>query len=84
MSPKEYMQQAVKSSQTIFNNAYDMAVLFQDQYEKAANTLLKQANWMSDEQQKMVDSYADAYKSGRDHFKKYADESYKQFESIFQ
>jgi hypothetical protein len=77
------MQQAVKSSQTIFNNAYDMTVLFQDQYEKAANTLLKQANWLSEEQRKAVDSYADAYKSGRNQFKKYADESYNQLATLF-
>jgi hypothetical protein len=84
MSPKEYMQQAVKSGHTIFNNTYDMAVLFQDQYEKAASTLLEQANWLSEEQQKVINSYVDAYKSGRNHFKKYADDSYKQFENLFQ
>jgi hypothetical protein len=78
------MQQAVKSGQTMFNNAYDMAVLFQDQYEKAANTVFKQANWLSEEQQKVIADYADAYKSGRDQFKKYADESYKQFANLFQ
>ncbi len=83
MSPKEYMQQALKTGYTVFNNTYEMAVMFQDQYEKAANSMLDQANWMSDEQQKAVCRYADAYKSGRDQFKTYVDESYKQFESLF-
>lgn len=84
MTPNEYMQQAVKSGQTIFNNAYDMTVLFQNQYEKAANTLLRQADWLSEEQQEVIDGYVDAYKSGRDQLKKYADESYKQFANLFQ
>lgn len=83
MSPNEYMQQAVKSSHILFNNTYDMAVLFQDQYEKAANTMLEQASWLSEEQRKMIGSYADAYKSGRENFKKYSDESYTQLESLF-
>ncbi len=83
MSPKEYMQQTLKTGYTVFNNTYEMAVMFQDQYEKAANAMLDQTNWMSDEQQKAIGRYVDTYKSGRDQFKAYVDESYKQFQSLF-
>lgn len=83
MSPKEYMQQALKTGQTVFNNSYEMGVMLQDQYEKAANAMLDQANWMSEDQQKAVGRYVDAYKSGRDQFKAYVDESYKQFENLY-
>lgn len=84
MNQKEYLQQAIQSSRLFFNNAYDLTVLLQDQYEKIATTLLDQADWLPREQRKVIDNYIDAYKTGRNHFKSYVDESYTQAENLFQ
>jgi hypothetical protein len=83
MNQKEYVPQMMKSGQTLFNNAYDLTVLLQDQYEKIARTLLDQAEWLPAENRKTIDNCADAYKTGRNQFKNYMDETYKQVENYF-
>jgi hypothetical protein len=50
--------------------------MVQDQFEKAASTMLEQASWMPGEGRKVIDNCVEAFKAGRDHFKKYVDESY--------
>jgi hypothetical protein len=77
------MQQAIQSSRLLFNNAYDLTVLLQEQYEKIASTYMDQADWLPKEQRKLIDNYVDAYKSGRNHYKSYMDESYNQAENLF-
>ncbi len=82
MKPTELLKQAIDFNQTTFQNAYDAGVLFQDQVERMATSMLDQATWMPDEGRKAIDTYVDAYKSGREQLKLYVDDSFKRAEEI--
>jgi hypothetical protein len=76
MKQTQFLKQVIEFNQTAFDNAFNATVMVQDQFEKTANTMLEQAGWMPSEGRKAIDNCVDAYKAGRDHFKKYVDESY--------
>jgi len=82
MNQSDLIKQAIAFNQTSFDSAYDATVIFQDQFEKVATSMLDQANWMPEEGRKAIDNYAEAYKSGRDQFKKYVDDGFKKAEEI--
>lgn len=83
MEQKQILKQIFDFQQTTFNNAFSATTLLQDQYERMANTFLNQAAWIPAEGRKAIDGWVDAYKSGRDNFKKYVDDSYKKAEEFF-
>jgi hypothetical protein len=82
MNQSDLFKQTISFNKTSFNSAYDATVLVQDQFEKVATSILDQAAWMPEEGRKAIDSYMDVYKSGRDQFKKYMDDSFKKAEEI--
>lgn len=82
MNPSDYIKQAIDFNKTAFSNAYDTTVMIQDQFEKTATSMLAQANWIPDEGRKALDEYTEAYKSNRDQYKSYMDESFKRAEEI--
>jgi uncharacterized protein Yka (UPF0111/DUF47 family) len=83
MNQNELMKQMVKSNQMIFDSALEASALIEDQVEKFGDVLLDQAYWLPDDGRKMVNSYRQAYKTGRDHFKNYVDASYERVEKFF-
>jgi uncharacterized protein YbcC (UPF0753/DUF2309 family) len=82
MNQSDIIKQAIDFNHTSFDSAYDATVMFQDQFEKVATSVLDQASWMPEEGRKAIDNYVTAYKSGRDQFKKYVDDSFKKAEEI--
>jgi len=82
MNQSDFIKQAINFNQTSFNSAYDATVMVQDQFEKVATSILDQASWMPEEGRKAIDNYVDVYKSGRNQFKKYMDDSFKKAEEI--
>jgi hypothetical protein len=82
MEQKQILKQILDFQQTTFNNAYSATALLQDQYERMANTILNQATWIPAEGRKAIDGWVDAYKSGRENYKKYVEDSYKKAEEL--
>lgn len=82
MNQSDFIKQAIEFNQTAFDGAYDATVMVQEQFEKAATSMLDQASWMPEEGRKAIDNYVDAYKSGRDQFKKYMDDGFKRAEAL--
>jgi polyhydroxyalkanoate synthesis regulator phasin len=82
MNQSDFIKQAIDFNHTSFDSAYDATVMLQDQLEKVATSMLDQASWIPEEGRKAIDNYVDAYKSGRDQYKKYVDESFKRAEEI--
>ena len=82
MNQSDFIKQAIDFNQTSFDSAFDATVMFQNQFEKVATSMLEQASWIPEEGRKAIDNYVDAYKSGRDQFKKYVDEGFKKAEEI--
>ncbi|MBT8342240.1 MAG: hypothetical protein HKP58_15685 [Desulfatitalea sp.] len=82
MEQRQVIKQMVEFGQTAFNNAYDANTLLQDQVERVTNTMLDQAGWLPSEGRKAITGWVTTYKTGRDNFKKFVDDSYKQVNEI--
>ncbi len=83
MEQQQIIKQMIEFGHATFNNAYNANTLFQDQIERVANTVLDQSTWIPSEGRKAIDNWAATMKTGRDNFKKYMDDSYKQVQEIF-
>lgn len=80
MDQKQMLKQIVEFNQATFNSTFNAIEMLQDQFERVAQTVMDQASWMPAEGRKAVDSWIAACKAGRDNYKSYLDESYKQAE----
>jgi hypothetical protein len=58
-------------------------VLLQDQFERIAQTAIEQASWLPAEGRKAIENWVEAYKTGRDNYKSYVDDSYQKVEKYF-
>ena len=83
MDQKQMLKQMLDFCQISFNNAYNANAMLQDQFERVAGTVLDQATWLPAEGRKAIQDWVSAYKTGRDNFKKYVDDSYKKVEEFF-
>jgi hypothetical protein len=68
---------------TTFDNTFNAMVLLQGQAETMANTILDQATWMPEEGKKAINDWVNAYKKGREDFKKVVDENFKKVDDFF-
>jgi hypothetical protein len=84
MVQNDAINRMIRFNQTLFDNAFEAGVQIQDQAEKLGNSMLEKANFLPGESRKLYDSYLDAFKAGRNNFKTYVDEGYKQAEKMFQ
>jgi hypothetical protein len=80
---KKMLKQMIEFNQATFNNAYNGIALLQDQFERVAGTVLDQATWLPAEGRKAIENWVESYKTGRENFKKYVDDSYKKVEEFF-
>lgn len=80
---KQMFKQMLEFNQTTFTNTFNAAALLQDQLERVAKTGLDQATWLPAEGRKVIENWVDAYKTGRENFKNYMDDSYKKVEEFF-
>lgn len=83
MDQKQILKQMIEFNQATFNNTYQAMVLLQDQFERIAQTAIDQANWLPAEGRKAIENWVEAYKTGRDNYKSYVDDSYKKVEKYF-
>ncbi|MFO7715809.1 hypothetical protein [Desulfosarcina sp.] len=82
MDQKQIFRQMVDFNKGAFNNAYNAMVMVQDQTETLANTMLNQATWMPEEGRKAIREWVDAFKKGREEYKKTVDEAFKKVEDF--
>lgn len=83
MDQKQMLKQMIEFNQATFNNAFNAMSLLQDQFDRVTKTVLEQATWLPAEGRKAIENWADSYKTGRESFKKYVDDSYKKVEEFF-
>jgi len=80
MDQKLAFKQMVEFNKGAFSNAYNAMVMVQGQNETLANTLLIQADWLPEEGKKAVKDWVEAFKKGREEYKKSVDEAFKKVE----
>lgn len=83
MEPKKTVNRMLKFNQILFNNAFEASVKLQDQAEKIGNMVLDQAVWLPGDQRQVFDNCLKTFKTGRNQFKSYMDENYRQAQQYF-
>jgi hypothetical protein len=83
MDQKQILKQMIEFNQTTFNNTFQAMMLLQDQFERVAQTAIDQANWLPADGRKAIENWVEAYKTGRDQYKSYVEDSYKKVEKYF-
>ena len=83
MDPAIIAKQMIDFQKTMFDNTFNAMVLVQEQTERMATTLLDQATWMPAEGKNAISGWVDAFKKGREDFKKGVDENFKRVEDFF-
>ena len=83
MEMNDFVHQMIKFNQSLFNSTFETSVQFQDQVEKAGNSMMDQAEWLPGEGRKIYDAAVETYKAGRSNFKTYIDEGFQQAGNLF-
>lgn len=83
MDQKEMLKQMIMFNQTSFNNAFAAMTAMQEQFEQVAKTVLDQADWLPAEGRSAIENWVASFKTGRDTFHQYVDESYQKVEKYF-
>lgn len=83
MESAKIAKQMIDFQKTMFDNTFNAMVLVQEQTERMANTLLEQATWLPAEGRSAINGWVDAFKKGREEFKKGVDENFKRVEDFF-
>lgn len=84
MDQKQFLKQMIEFNQAAFSNTFKNLVMMQDQFESVANTVIEQATWLPAEGRNAIDNWVQSYKTGRDNYKQFMEESYQQVEKFFQ
>lgn len=82
MEQKQILKQILDFNHATFNNSFNAVVMMQEQFERVAKTAFTQATWLPEEGRKAVDAWVNNYKTGRDQFKTYVDDSYAKIENF--
>lgn len=84
MDQKQLLKQMIEFNQAAFNNTFNAMIMLQDQFERVANTVLEQATWLPAEGRNAIENWVQSYKTGRDNYKQYMEDSYQKVEKFFQ
>jgi 4-alpha-glucanotransferase len=83
MEHYQFLKQMTQFNKTAFDSSYNAMCMFREHNEKMATSLLDQATWMPEEGKKAINDWVNAYKKGREDFKKVVDENFKKVEDFF-
>ena len=79
----EIFKQMMDYNQATFNSAFEAMIVVQDQFEGFAQTAIDQANWIPEDGRKAIQNCVDVYKTGRENYKEYIDDSFKKAGQLF-
>ena len=83
MDQKQIFKQMMDFNKGAFNNAFNAMVMVQDQTETLTSNMLNQATGIPEEGRKALLDWVDAFKKGREEYKKTVDEAFKKVEDFF-
>ncbi len=85
MMDQRITKQIVDFQKATFNNTFSAISMLQDQAEKATNMFLESSLWpVPEEGKKILKEWIQAFKKGREEFKKALDESFVKMEDFFE
>jgi hypothetical protein len=83
MDQKAFFRQMIEFNRMTFDNTFNAMVMVQEQNERMAKALQEQATWLPKEARNAIEEWMNAYKKGRDQYKKLVDESFEKVASFF-
>ena len=83
MDQKQLFKQMFDFNKVAFDNTYNAIVMLQEQAERMAKTMMDQATWLPEEGRRAIAEWVDAYKKGRENFKKLIDDNFQKVEEYF-
>ena len=83
MDQKQLVKQILDFNKTTLDNSFNAMVLLQEQSEKLGKSTLDQATWLPEEGKKVIDDFTEAFKKGRDEFKKSVDDAFSNARELF-
>ena len=83
MEPLKMAKQMIDFQKATFDNTFNAMVMLQDQTERMFGTFMEQATFLPEEGKKMLREWVEAFKKGREEFKKAVDESFGKLETYF-
>ncbi len=66
-----------------FDNSFNAMVMLQEQTERMSDQLMAQAAWLPEDGKKAITDWMNAYKTGRNDFKKSVDDSFEKVNDFF-
>ncbi len=83
MDLEKIVKQTIDFQKATFDNTFNAMTMLQEQAERMSNMFLGQSQGLPEEGKKVIGEWVDAYKKGREDFKKSVDESFKKVEGFF-
>lgn len=83
MDQKQLFKQMFDFNKAAFDNTFNAMVMLQEQTERIAHTMLEQATWLPEDGRKAIMDWVEAYKKGRENFKRVIDDSFQKVEEYF-
>ncbi len=83
MEQSKIAKQMIDFQKATFDNTFNAMTMLQDQTEKMVNMFLEQATWLPDHGKKALNEWVQAFKKGREDFKKAVDESFRKVDDFF-
>ena len=83
MDQKQLFKQMFDFNKAAFDNTFKAMVMLQEQTERMTGTMLEQATWLPAEGRKVITDWVEAYKKGRENFKKIVDDNFQKVEEYF-
>ena len=82
MEQMAILKQIIDFNKATFDNSFKAMAMVQEQTEKMLYTFLEATPWLTEDGKKVIREWIKSYEKGRDDFKKYADDSFKQVEGF--
>jgi hypothetical protein len=83
MDQKKMFKQMIDFQKSTFDNSLNAMTTLQEQGEKMTLAFLDQAHWLPAEGKKVIKDWIEAYKTGRENFKRTVEENFDKVESFF-
>ena len=83
MDLEKIVKQTIDFQKATFDNTFNAMTMLQEQAERMSSMFLGQTRGLPEEGKKVIGEWVDAYKKGREDFKKSVDESFKKVEDFF-
>ena len=83
MEPLKLAKQMIDFNKATFDNTFSAMVLLQEQMEKMVGAFMEQSTFLPAEGRKLLEDWVEAFKKGRENFKKTVDEGFTKVEDYF-